>query len=51
MSDAGPNVISDKNSDPDNQYDNKRDASSVDAPTRLQQRDAHTRQMTDDDGQ
>ena len=40
MSDAGPNVISDKNSDPDNQYGDKRDASAVDTPTRRQQRDA-----------
>ena len=48
MSDAGPNVISDKNSDPDNPYVDKRDASAVDTPTRRQQRDAHTRQVTDD---
>ena len=42
MSDAGPNVISDKNSDPDNQYGDKRGASAVDTPTRRQQRDAHS---------
>ena len=50
MSDALPNTVSDKTSETDNHYDNKRDASSVDAPTRLQQRDASTRQNTDNVG-
>jgi hypothetical protein len=50
MSDAGPDIVSDKNSDPDNRYGNKQGASSVDSPTRLQQRDASTGQITDDDG-
>ena len=50
MSDAGPNVISNKNSDPDNQYGDEQDTRAVDAPTRLQQRDVSTRQVTDDDG-
>ena len=48
MSDAGPNVISNKNSDPDNQYGDEQDTRAVDAPTRLQQRDTSTRQMTED---
>ena len=47
MSDAGPDIVSDKNSDPDNRYGNKQDTSAVDAPTRLQQRDTSTRQITD----
>ena len=50
MSDAGPDVILNKNSDLDNQYGDKQGANAVDAPTRLQQRDASTRQVTDDDG-
>ena len=50
MSDAGPDVILNKNSDLDNQYGDKQGASAVDAPTRLQQRDVSTRQVTDDDG-
>ena len=50
MSDAGPDIVSNKNSDPDNRYDKKQDASSVESPTRLQQRDASTEQITDDDG-
>ena len=49
MSDAGPNVISNKNSDPDNQYGDEQDTRAVDAPTRLQQRDASTRRKTADD--
>ena len=47
-SDAGPTVILNKNSDPDNQYGDKQGASAVDAPTRLQQRDASTQQVSDD---
>ena len=50
MSDAGLDFILNKNSDPDNQYGDKQGANAVDAPTRLQQRDASTRQVTDDDG-
>ena len=45
----GLTLFLNKNSDPDNQYGDKQGASAVDAPTRLQQRDAHTRQVTDDD--
>ena len=47
MSDADPTLF-DKNSGPDNQYGDKQGASAVDAPTRLQQRDASTQQMIDD---
>ena len=50
MSDAGPDIVSDKTSDPDNHYGKKQDANSVDSPTRLQQGDASTEQITDDDG-
>ena len=50
MSDAGPDVILNKNSEPDNQYGDKQGANAVDAPTRLQRRDVSTRQVTDDDG-
>ena len=50
VSDAGPDVSLNKNSDPDNQYDDKQGANAVDAPTRLQQRDVSTRQVTDDSG-
>ena len=49
MPDAGPNVVSKKDSDPDNQYGDKQHPNAVDAPTRLQKRNAGTRQMTDDD--
>ena len=50
MSDAEPNIISDKNSAPDNQFGNKQGARAADAPTHLQQRDASTRQIPDDNG-
>ena len=50
MSDAGPDVMLNKNSEPDNQYGDKQGANAVDAPTRLQQRDVSTRQVTNDDG-
>ena len=50
MSDAGPDVILNKNSEPDNQYGDKQGANAIDAPTRLQQRDVSTRQVTNDDG-
>ena len=50
MSDAGPDVMLNKNSEPDNQYVDKQGATAVDAPTRLQRRDVSTRQVTDDDG-
>ena len=49
MSDAGPDVMLNKNSDPDNQYGDQQGANAVDSPTRLQQRDVSTRQVTDDD--
>ena len=48
MSDSGSDIVSDKNSDPENRYGNKQGASSVDSPTRLQQSDASNRQITDD---
>ena len=48
LSDAGPNIISDRHSDHDNQYGSKPSASHADATTRLQKRDASTRQITDD---
>ena len=47
MPDSESDIVSDKNSDPDNRYGNKQDTSAVDAPTRLQQRDASTRQISD----
>ena len=50
ISNAEPSTVSDKNSDTDNQYGNKQGASSIDLPTRLQQRDASTGQNTDDNG-
>ena len=50
MSDAEPDIVSDKNSDLNNRYGNKQGASTVDSPTLLQQRDASTRQIIDDDG-
>ena len=50
MSDAGPDVILNKNSDSDNQYGYKQGASAVDTPTPLQKRDLSTRQVTDNDG-
>ncbi len=48
ISDAAPNTVSDKNSDTDNHYSNKQGASSIVSPTRLQQREASTREITDD---
>ena len=48
--DAGPNIVSDKNSDYGDQSGNKQGASPVDTSTRLQKRNANTRQITDDDG-
>ena len=50
MSDAGPNVILNKDSDPENRYGDKQGASAVDATNRPQQRDASTQPVTDDDG-
>ena len=49
LSGAGPNTVSDKNSDTFNQPGKKEGVGSIDAPSRLQQRDASTRQITDDD--
>ena len=49
LSDAGSNIISDRHSDYDNQYGSKPSGGHADAPTRLQKRDASTRQITDDD--
>ena len=48
ISDSGPNLVSNKDSGPDKRYDTKQRASSVDAPTRLQQSDASREQMADD---
>ena len=48
MSESGPNLVSDKNSNPEKRYDTKQGASSTGTPTRLKQRDASTRQRTDD---
>ena len=48
LSDAGPNIVSDKYSDHDNQYGSEPSASPADAPTGLQKRDASTRQITND---
>ena len=48
MSDAGHDIGHDKNPDQENEYDDKKGASSIDAPTRLNQRDVGTRRMTDD---
>ena len=48
MSHAGPNIVSDKNSDYDNHYGNKQGASPADVSTRLQKRNANTGQITDD---
>ena len=47
MSDAGPNMVSDKHSNHNNRYGKKQGASPVDTPTRLQKRDASKRQITD----
>ena len=47
MEDSGPNIVSDKNSDPDKPHGDKQRASVDGTPTRLKQRDARTRQMTD----
>ena len=49
MPDERPDSISNKNSDPKNQYGDNKGASAVDTPTSLQQRNTSTRQMTDDD--
>ena len=49
MSDTGPDNVCDKNSDTDNRYGNSQGASSLDAPTRKQQRDASSRQINSDD--
>ena len=51
MSDADPDFILNKNSDPDNQYGHTQGVSAVDAPTRLKKRDVSTRQLTDGDGE
>ena len=48
MSDAGPDIVSDKYSNQDRGQVDKQGANSVDAPTRLQKRDSNTRQITDD---
>ena len=48
ISDAGPDIVTDKNTIHDNGDDNKRGAYSVDAPTRLQKRNASNKQITDD---
>ena len=48
ISDSGPNLVSNTDSGPDKRYDTKQGASSVDAPTRLQQSDASREQMADD---
>ena len=50
MSDTTPNIVSDKNSDHDKEYGNEQGAGSIDTSTRLQKRNANTRQITDDDG-
>ena len=50
MSDAGPDVSLNKNSERENQYGDKRDANAVDATTRLQQSDSSTQPVTDDNG-
>ena len=48
ISHAGPDIVSNKNTDHDNGHGNKQDAYSVNAPTRLKKRDASTRQITYD---
>lgn len=48
ISGQGHNIVTDKNSDSDDQIDSKQGTGAVDAPTSLQQRDVRTRQMTDD---
>ena len=47
MEDSGPNIVLDKNLDPDKPHGKKQGASADDAPTRLKKRDARTGPMTD----
>ncbi len=48
IADSGPSIVSDKNSDTDNLYANQQGTQAIDATTRLQHRDVHTRRITDD---